>query len=98
MTVTGGTDYTMRDKIAAHLLSPIRPVVFSSRPRVPTMASNPQRLKRRDNILSSLNVAIDALNITKDILSGTPAKAVCGPVSVILTMVKVSSLLTHVGG
>ena len=62
------------------------------------MTSNSQRPIRQDNVLSSLNVAIDALNITKDILSGTPAKAVCGPVSVILTIVKVISLLTHVGG
>ena len=66
-------------------------VAFVPLPRVPTMASNPQQQKRRDNALSSLNVAIDALNITKDILSGTPAKAVCGPVSVILTMIKVRS-------
>ena len=56
------------------------------------MASNPQRPKHRDNVLSSLNLAIDALNIAKDILSGTPAKAVCGPVSVILGMVKVRPL------
>ena len=60
------------------------------------MASNPQRPKHRDNALSSLNVAIDALNITKDILSGTPAKAVCGPVSVVLIMIKVRSLLIHI--
>ena len=100
VTVTGGTVCTRRDKIAAHLLSSLKPIhhVVFYQPRVSTMASNPQRTKHRDNILSSLNVAIDALNITKDILSATPAKAVCGPVSVILTMVKVSSLLTHVCG
>jgi hypothetical protein len=55
------------------------------------MTSNPQRNKRhgRDNVLSSLNVAIEALNLTKEILSITPAKAVCGSVSVILATIRV---------
>lgn len=65
-------------------------------PQIPTMVSKPQRPKRQDNVLSSLNVAIGALNITKDILSGTPARAVCAPVSVILTIIKVRPLLIHV--
>lgn len=56
------------------------------------MASDPQRPKRPDSVVTSLNVAIDALNITKDILGSTPAKAVCGPISVILTMIKARSL------
>ena len=45
--------------------------------------------KRRDNILSSLNVAIEVLNLAKEASSITPAKAVFGSVSTILTMIKV---------
>ena len=76
-------------RLIALTQSPPATSSFSHLPRVPAMASNSQQQKRRDNVLSSLNVAIDALDITKEILSGTPAKAVCGPVSVILTMIKV---------
>ena len=57
-----------------------------------TMTPKPQRPKRQDNVLSSLNVAIEALNLTKEILSITPAKAVCGSVSVILTTIRVRFL------
>ena len=53
------------------------------------MTLKPERPKRQDNVLSSLNVAIEALNLTKEILSITPAKAVCGAVSVILTTIRV---------
>ena len=45
--------------------------------------------KHQDNALSLLNVAIEGFNLTKEILSVTPAKAVCGSVSVILTMIRV---------
>ena len=51
-----------------------------------------KKRKRRDGALSSLNAAIDAMNIAKDALSATPAKAVVGSVSVILTMIRVGSL------
>ena len=47
------------------------------------------RQKRQDNVLSSLNLAIEGLNLTKEILSVTPAKAICGSVSVVLTMIRV---------
>ena len=57
--------------------------------RVPTMSPKPVRPKRQENIISSLNVAIEALNLTKEILSITPAKAVCGSVSVILATIRV---------
>ena len=43
-----------------------------------------------------LNVAIETLNITKEVLSITPAKAICGSVSVILTMIKVRFLQVRV--
>ena len=49
----------------------------------------PERPKRQDGVLSSLNVAIEALNLTKEVLSITPAKAVCGSVSVILVTIRV---------
>ena len=52
-----------------------------------------QRQKRRDLILSSLNVAIEASNLAKDLCSITPAKPVFGTFSVILTMVKVDHFL-----
>ena len=54
-----------------------------------TMAPNPERPRRRDNVISSLNMAIEALNLTKEILSITPAKSVCGSVSLILVMIRV---------
>ena len=38
-----------------------------------------------------LDVAIEALNLAKEISSVTPAKAVFGSVSVILTMIRVGS-------
>ena len=51
--------------------------------------------KVQDRILSALNVAIEALNLAKEVSSPTPAKAVFGSVSVLLTMIRVSSLKTH---
>ena len=49
--------------------------------------------KRRDNVLSSLNVVIEGLNLADNLATITPAKAVFSTVSVILTMIRVSSLL-----
>ena len=65
---------------------------FLPPPRVPTMDTKSQRPKGQDNVVSSLNVAIDAANLTKEILSITPAKAICGSISVILTMIRVCFL------
>ena len=56
------------------------------------MDTRPQRQKGRDTTLSSLNAAIDAMNIAKDVMSMTPAKAAFGSVSIILTMIRVGSL------
>jgi hypothetical protein len=53
------------------------------------MDPNAPRPNRRDNALSSLNVAIEGVNLAKEILSMTPAKAVFGSVSVILAMIRV---------
>ena len=43
--------------------------------------------------MSVLNGAIEALNLAKELSSITPARVVFGSVSVILTVIKVSSLL-----
>ena len=57
------------------------------------MATKTQQQKGRDGVLSSLNMAIDALNLAKELSSITPAKAVFGSVSILLTMIKVRLLL-----
>jgi len=57
------------------------------------MATTPQRTNHRDGALSSLNAAVEALNLAKEVSSVTPAKAVFGTVGVILKMIKVSFLL-----
>ena len=51
-----------------------------------------QRPKGRDSALSSLNMAIETLNLAKDISGIAPVKAALGSVSVLLTMVRVRSL------
>ena len=53
------------------------------------MEAGSQRPKGRDGAISSLNAAIEAVNLAKEISSITPAKAVFGSVSVLLTMIKV---------
>ena len=53
------------------------------------MDPDSQRQKRRDGALSSLNVAIEAMNLAKEVSSVTPAKAVFGTVSILLTMIRV---------
>jgi len=72
---------------------PARHTVFSQLPRFPTMDTKSQRPRRRDDALSSLNAAIDGLDLAKEIASITPVKAVFGSVSVLLTMVRVRFFL-----
>ena len=57
------------------------------------MKTGSQRPNEREGTVSALNIAIEALNLAKEVSSITPAKAVFGTVSVILTMIKVSFLL-----
>ena len=57
------------------------------------MNPDAQAPERRENVISTLNVAIDVLNIAKEALSITPAKAVFGSVGALLVMIKVYSLL-----
>jgi hypothetical protein len=56
-----------------------------------------QRPKGRDGVLSALNVAIEGLNLAKEISSVTPAKALFGSASALLVMIRVSSLSVRVG-
>jgi len=51
-----------------------------------------QRSNGRDGTLSSLSVAIEAINVAKEVSSITPAKAVFGSVSALLTMIRVRFL------
>ena len=55
------------------------------------MATKSQRPKGREGTISSLNAAIDAMDLAEKVSSITPAKAVFGTVSVLLVMIKVFS-------
>ena len=57
------------------------------------MDTKSQRPKPRDSALSSLNVAIEALDLAKEISCISPAKAVFGSVIVLLTMIRVRCFL-----
>ena len=56
------------------------------------MSATSQRPEERDGAVSALNAAIETLNIAKEVLSVTPAKAACDIVSIILAMIRVSLL------
>jgi len=56
------------------------------------MATNSQRPKGRENSVSLLNAAIDAMDLAEKISSITPAKAVFATVGVLLVMIKVCFL------
>ena len=56
------------------------------------MDANSQPPNRQDNVLSLLDVAIEATNLAKEATSATPAGAVFGSVSIILTMIRVRFL------
>ena len=55
-------------------------------------AKSSKEQKRRESALSLLNVAIEAMNLAKEASSGTPAKAIFGSVSILLTMIVVRFL------
>ena len=59
------------------------------------MDANSKREKWQDGILSSLNAAIEVMNLAKEVASITPAKAVFGSVSVLLAMIRVSVLFSN---
>jgi len=54
------------------------------------MTASFQRPKGREGVPSSLNVAIDALNLAKEVSSIMPAKAAFGTASILLTMIRVN--------
>ena len=71
----------------------LRPTVFSQLSRLPTMDAKSQQMEGRDRTVSSLDTAIEALNLAKENSSITPTKAVFGSVSVLLAMIRVLFLL-----
>ena len=56
------------------------------------MDADSKRQKRREKVISLLDVAIEAMNLAKEVSSLTPAKAIFGSVSVLLAMIKVHIL------
>jgi hypothetical protein len=67
--------------------------VFSHYLNFEPMYASAQRRKRRERVLSSLNVAIEVSNLAKEFCNITPAKPVFASFSVILTMIKVDLFL-----
>ena len=57
------------------------------------MEAESQRPKGQGGAISALNVAIEALNLAKEVSTIPLAKAVFGSVSVVLAMIRVSLLL-----
>jgi len=57
------------------------------------MDTKSKQPKEWGGTISSLNVAIEALNLAKEVSTITPAKAVFGSVSIILTMIRVRFFL-----
>ena len=70
-----------------------RHTILSQLPQPPAMNPKYQQKKRPDNTLSLLNAAIEAMNLAKEVSGATPAKAVFGTVSALLTMIRVHFLL-----
>jgi len=56
------------------------------------MIPEPQQPKGSGGTPSSLNVAIEAMNFAREVSNITPAKAVFGSVSILLTMIRVRFL------
>ena len=54
------------------------------------MEADSKQKKRQEGIISSLNAAIEAMNLAKGVATVTPAKAVFSSVSILLTMIRVS--------
>ena len=92
------------DKMVAHLhchlwppslppsLPPSTPHDSLPAALVSTMNANPQEYQKRDGIVSTLNGGIEALNLAKEVLSITPAKAALGSASILLAMIRVGLL------
>ena len=61
------------------------------------MATKSQQPKGREDTLSSLNTAIDAINLAKDVSTIPPAKAAFDSASVFLATIRVRFLQVQVG-
>ena len=72
-----------------HSVHPARYALFSHQPRLSTMDPSSRRQKRQDRTLFLLNAAIKAVDLAKEASSITPATAVFGPVSILLTTIRV---------
>ena len=57
------------------------------------MDAKHKQSKRRDDVLSSLDVIIEGLSLAENLSSITPAKAVFSTASTILTMIRASIFL-----
>ena len=60
------------------------------------MTDESQQVEQQEDqggILSALNLAIDGLNLAKEVSGPTPAKAVFGSVAILLLMIRVGFLL-----
>ena len=77
-------------------VKPQRRTAFPQLLCVSTMTPKSRRPKGRDDVLSSLDVAIDALNHAKEVSSITPAKAAFGSASNLLALIRVSLILVHI--
>ena len=60
------------------------------------MATKSQRPKGQDGALSSLNAAIDVLNLAKEAVGMAPVGAVFKSASDLLTIIRVSFLPAHI--
>ena len=67
--------------------------IFFHPPFASAMICEPKPPKGRGDVLSSLNMAIDDLNLTKEVSSITPAKDIFGSVGILLTTIRVTFIL-----
>ena len=81
------------DESSGSSSQPPRYTIFSVR----TMTDKPQQTKGQDDVLSSLNAAIDALNIAKKVSSITPANVAFSSTGGLLILIRVCLLPVHVG-
>ena len=88
------------NKIAAHFyqgsgfsLHPVCHAIFLRLPRVSTMTTKSQRPKGRDGTLSSLNGAIETVELAEGSSRITQAKAAFGSVAALVATIRVGFLL-----
>jgi len=87
------SDLNLTDQASTGPLAHWQQLTLSRPADFESMDPDTPQSRRRENILSSLNIAIETLNLAKELSPITPAKAVFGSVSVILTIIKVGLLL-----